>query len=357
VIARAHHTIVLLLAVLLTALWPTPARAIRNDATASLTALRLEEKPDVRKIGILPETRLSAENQCVVAKAPTRSFDAFGRLIGKWGSMADVNRYRFSSKEYDTVTGLYYYGARFYDPTLQRFLNRDPIGELGGFNLYEAMGNNAVCYIDPWGFIWYDDLGNWVQNNAAISKNYINNNLSPGLAAAADTVLDLGAGLGSYPQALGHLGEGSGTFSADPSLANAAGLAQDIATASSTLATGLAQLPSARAPLFGNPETPTPKPAAKPCPPSKGSTANLSKGTTLPRNLREQMAAQQAAANPAAGTKLNLNMTDPRWPGSSGWQKMQQVIQPGGDPINVHYTYNPLTGEVDDLKIVLPGAR
>jgi hypothetical protein len=52
-------------------------------------------------------------------------------------------------------------------------------------------------------------------------------------------------------------------------------------------------------------------------------------------------------------------MGDPRWPGSEGWVKMQQVIQPkgGGGLINVHYVYNPATGEVADPKIVLPGMR
>jgi len=73
--------------------------------------------------------------------------------------------------------------------------------------------------------------------------------------------------------------------------------------------------------------------------------------------LREQLAIEQAAANPVAGTKLPINMTDPRWPGAQGWEKWQQVIKPGGDPINVHYLRNPVTGQIDDFKIVLPGAR
>jgi hypothetical protein len=93
--------------------------------------------------------------------------------------------------------------------------------------------------------------------------------------------------------------------------------------------------------------------------PSAGSTANLSKGTTLARNLREQLAIKQALSNPTAGSQLPLKMTDPRWPASQGWVKMQQVIQSGGreGPINTHYLYNTITGAVDDAKIVLPGAR
>jgi len=37
--------------------------------------------------------------------------------------MATANVYRFSSKEVHPNSGLYYYGFRFYDPTLQRWLN------------------------------------------------------------------------------------------------------------------------------------------------------------------------------------------------------------------------------------------
>ena len=48
-------------------------------------------------------------------------------------------------------------------------------------------------------------------------------------------------------------------------------------------------------------------------------------------------------------------LTDPRWPGSEGWVKMQQVIKLGGKPINVHYLLNETTGTIDDFKIVLPG--
>ena len=44
------------------------------------------------------------------------------------------------------------YFARPYDPNLQRWLTRDPIGEQGGNNLFEFVGNDAVNYVDPLGF-------------------------------------------------------------------------------------------------------------------------------------------------------------------------------------------------------------
>ncbi len=63
-----------------------------------------------------------------------------------------------------------------------------------------------------------------------------------------------------------------------------------------------------------------------------------------------------AMANPAAGEILTrVKMTDPRWPESQGWQKMQQLVEPGGKSINVHYLYNPQTNQMDDFKIIIRG--
>ncbi|GAB6166135.1 hypothetical protein JCM19992_21350 [Thermostilla marina] len=90
----------------------------------------------------------------------------------------------------------------------------------------------------------------------------------------------------------------------------------------------------------------------------RGSTANLAKGSKLAETLREQLAIEQALANPKAGKIIgSIEMTDPRWPASEGWVKMTQFIKPGGEPIEVHYLYNTITGAVDDAKIIIRGAR
>jgi RHS repeat-associated protein len=80
-------------------------------------------------------------------------YDSFGNTLGMWGALATANSYRFSSKEIDWRTGQYYYGFRFYDPNLQRWLNRDPIAELGGINLYDYVANNPINYFDPFGLV------------------------------------------------------------------------------------------------------------------------------------------------------------------------------------------------------------
>ena len=118
-------------------------------------------------------TCLIDTNQSVVA---TYRYDPFGNTLSKSGSLADANTYRFSSKEILTNSLMYYYGYRFYDPTLQRWINRDPLwsypqsiptasrsaplgppvrGGLldlcGAANLYDFVRNDPVNHNDPYG--------------------------------------------------------------------------------------------------------------------------------------------------------------------------------------------------------------
>ncbi|HEV2147522.1 MAG TPA: RHS repeat-associated core domain-containing protein [Longimicrobiaceae bacterium] len=61
------------------------------------------------------------------------------------------NPLRFTAREYDAETGLYYYRARYYDPALARFISEDPIGLEGGINPYAYAGNDPVNFTDPFG--------------------------------------------------------------------------------------------------------------------------------------------------------------------------------------------------------------
>jgi RHS repeat-associated protein len=88
----------------------------------------------------------------MVARA---EYDGFGRFIKLAGPLDTANRYWFSSKEYINQANIYYYGFRFYEPNLSRWLNRDPIGEVGGINLYEFVRNRPVNGIDPFGLTTY----------------------------------------------------------------------------------------------------------------------------------------------------------------------------------------------------------
>lgn len=60
-------------------------------------------------------------------------------------------RYRYSGKERDEESGLYYYGARYYAPWLARWCNCDPIGIADSVNLYMFVHSNPVHEVDPTG--------------------------------------------------------------------------------------------------------------------------------------------------------------------------------------------------------------
>ena len=78
-------------------------------------------------------------------------YDDFGRIIAQSGSLADFFHHRFSTKYYDSEIYLYDYGIRNYSPNLCIWLNRDPIEEEGGVNLYLFCDNNSMQKFDKLG--------------------------------------------------------------------------------------------------------------------------------------------------------------------------------------------------------------
>lgn len=100
-------------------------------------------------------TMLVNANQQTVAKY---LYAPFGDVVAKSGALAEANLYRFSSKETHAASSLIFFGSRFYDPNLQRFVNRDPLGEAGGINLFAFAGNRPTYGIDPWGEFTTIDL-------------------------------------------------------------------------------------------------------------------------------------------------------------------------------------------------------
>jgi len=82
--------------------------------------------------------------------ANTYTYDSFGKLTASTGSL--VNSFQYTARESDAETGLYYYRARYYNPTLQRFISEDPIGLNGGdVNFYPYVGNSPTNLADPFG--------------------------------------------------------------------------------------------------------------------------------------------------------------------------------------------------------------
>jgi RHS repeat-associated protein len=81
--------------------------------------------------------------------ANTYTYDSFGKLTASTGSL--VNPFRYTARESDIETGLYYYRARYYDQTTGRFVSEDPIGFRAGKNFYRYVRNSAINRSDPSG--------------------------------------------------------------------------------------------------------------------------------------------------------------------------------------------------------------
>jgi RHS repeat-associated protein len=76
------------------------------------------------------------------------SYEPFGGTTTSGGSTS--NAFAFTGREANG-TGLYYYRARYYDPVSGRFTAGDPIGCLGGVNVYAYVGDSPTGFVDPLG--------------------------------------------------------------------------------------------------------------------------------------------------------------------------------------------------------------
>lgn len=74
-------------------------------------------------------------------------YSPFGEQTGTIGILSDQGK--FTGKDLDYDTGLYYFNARWYDSDLGRFITEDPIRD--GMNWYAYTANNPMTFIDPSG--------------------------------------------------------------------------------------------------------------------------------------------------------------------------------------------------------------
>ena len=93
----------------------------------------------------------------------TYRYDAFGNSLVTQGEKAVENEYRFSTKPLDEVSGLYYYGYRYYDPVTGRWPSRDPIEERGGVNLYASVNNDGL---NQWDYLGLSRAGEEFANGS-----------------------------------------------------------------------------------------------------------------------------------------------------------------------------------------------
>ena len=98
------------------------------------------------------------------------AYDAYEKCYVKYKNnsseeekaILNTNPFRYRGYYYDNETGLYYLNARYYDPSIGRFISPDVLtildetkGQINGLNLYMYCNNNPIMYVDPSGFSFW----------------------------------------------------------------------------------------------------------------------------------------------------------------------------------------------------------
>lgn len=81
------------------------------------------------------------------------AYDPYGQATKLQGRMD--SDFQYAGYYYHAASGLSLNTYRDYSPVLGRWINRDPIEEAGGLNLYQYAGNRPTSVIDPSGLTWY----------------------------------------------------------------------------------------------------------------------------------------------------------------------------------------------------------
>jgi len=91
------------------------------------------------------------------------TYRTWGNVVSE--EVAEIQqRVRFQGQYFDAETGLYYNQFRYFDPDVGRFVSQDPIGLLGGDNLYQYAAN-PTAWIVPFGLVGIHGVHNgWLSN-------------------------------------------------------------------------------------------------------------------------------------------------------------------------------------------------
>lgn len=118
------------------------------------------------------------------------AYDEFGNITTD--TAPGFQPFGFAGGLYDADTHLAHFGAREYDPTLGRFITRDPIGFAGGqSNVYDYAANDPVNFSDPTGLMIGDQAG------ADAQRYYVDHLTDPNASVGTKVLAGIGAALTS----------------------------------------------------------------------------------------------------------------------------------------------------------------
>lgn len=140
----------------------------------------------------------------------TQRFDAWGNPLS--GTIPQSAQYGFTGREPDE-TGLVYYRARYYSPSIGRFVSADPSGLAAGINPYAYAGDNPVNLTDPSGLLarqaagtvmtYYGEASDWASSVNLGTRLGGAAQLAGGVVEGGVGVTGIGAGLATSEVGVG----------------------------------------------------------------------------------------------------------------------------------------------------------
>lgn len=280
--------------------------------------------------------------------AEQTNFDPWGNVLAG----GTQTKFQYTGQEKDSETGLNYYNARYYSPTLRRFTQPDTlvsdVYNPQDLNRYSYVGNNPVKNTDPSGH-------NFLSAVAALtflagSYTLIGAELGGAIIGAIDYFIRPPAAINvkkttpasqtstvsnKKQPALASNPPINGTINTGSLGGNMlVGMQKGVEGSVGQLGMGIIGVSMLLTTPGSNPE-------------KIYENIAESTGRNTPVNLSEQLALEQIMADPTKGKVLsNIVMGDPRWPASQGWVKMEQSI----NGINIHWNLNTITGRAADFK-------
>ncbi|MCX5697566.1 MAG: FG-GAP-like repeat-containing protein [Candidatus Omnitrophica bacterium] len=131
-------------------------------------------------------------------------FTPYGSVSKQTGSHGP--KYKFTGKELDN-TGLYFYGARYYDPTIGRFITADTIVQSPydpqALNRYSYCRNNPINYTDPTGHSWWKKFWGKVSGFLGAAVGVALGFINPFLGMFAYSAISASGQGGNFGQNLG----------------------------------------------------------------------------------------------------------------------------------------------------------
>jgi len=166
-------------------------RLVRREVASLVVLVALRNGSNLRYIHLDSLGSTSVVTDSSGAQYGYTRYYPYGSTRDSSGSL-DTNK-KFTGQRLDG-TGLYYYGARYYDPVIGRFISPDTVGpnptNPQSLNKYSYCFNNPLVYTDPTGNWGLSNICRWAKDNVVAPIKETAVDIGKTVVSAATLVVD-----------------------------------------------------------------------------------------------------------------------------------------------------------------------